>query len=304
MQNAPHISSQNELFASDFSQKRTGIYSFGFNSQEKDDEVYGSTGTSYTAQFWQYDSRLGRRWNLDPKPNPSISQYATFNLNPIMFSDILGDTVRYQKGFKGLNERFNVAIGKLFSKNFRKEFNILKESKNVYTYNNTKQTGEDGRATGGISLNKTNLDESGNIVNREFTINYTTKDKGQAAPIGKSPLHGLFEETFHSADYETGRSGMEIVNNALGWKDIGRRQYGEAIAWKFAADNAPFPLIAGFYYQNGVKVRTSQTLIGKIRSEDNIKNIAKLLFKPVIIKNQSLGFLIIESETTVRIYDE
>ncbi len=67
-------------------------YRFGFNGMEKDDEVFGSTGTSYTAQFWQYDSRLGRRWNLDPKPNPSISQYTTFNLNPIMFTDVLGDS--------------------------------------------------------------------------------------------------------------------------------------------------------------------------------------------------------------------
>jgi len=68
-------------------------YRFGFNGQEKDDEVHNVTGSSYTAEFWQYDSRLGRRWNLDPKPNPSVSQYATFNLNPIMFSDVLGDSV-------------------------------------------------------------------------------------------------------------------------------------------------------------------------------------------------------------------
>ena len=32
-------------------------YRYGFQGQEKDNEVYGSTGTSYTAEFWQYDSR-------------------------------------------------------------------------------------------------------------------------------------------------------------------------------------------------------------------------------------------------------
>jgi len=72
-------------------------FKLGFNGQEKDDEVFGSTGTSYTAEFWQYDSRTGRRWNLDPKPNPSISQYATFALNPIMYSDPLGDTLRVKQ---------------------------------------------------------------------------------------------------------------------------------------------------------------------------------------------------------------
>ena len=66
-------------------------YRYGFNGQEKDDEISGS-GNSYTAMFWQYDSRLGRRWNLDPKPNPSISQYATFANNPIFYTDPFGDT--------------------------------------------------------------------------------------------------------------------------------------------------------------------------------------------------------------------
>ncbi|HRN40917.1 MAG TPA: hypothetical protein PK649_02450 [Vicingus sp.] len=67
---------------------------YGFNGQEKDDEVNGVTGSSYTAEFWQYDSRLGRRWNLDPKPTPSISSYSAFAGNPILNSDPKGDTLR------------------------------------------------------------------------------------------------------------------------------------------------------------------------------------------------------------------
>jgi len=67
-------------------------YRFGFNGQEKDDEVSG-IGNMNTAEFWEYDTRLGRRWNLDPKPQISISDYACFNNNPIWHNDILGDTV-------------------------------------------------------------------------------------------------------------------------------------------------------------------------------------------------------------------
>jgi len=67
-------------------------YSFGFNGQERDDEVVGA-GNSYTAEFWQYDPRLGRRFNLDPKPVPSISGYACFGNNPIWYSDELGDSI-------------------------------------------------------------------------------------------------------------------------------------------------------------------------------------------------------------------
>ncbi|MFK7756905.1 MAG: hypothetical protein AB8B53_08255 [Flavobacteriales bacterium] len=46
-----------------------------------------------TAEFWQYDTRVARRWNQDPKPNPSISNYACFGGNPIIYSDLKGDTL-------------------------------------------------------------------------------------------------------------------------------------------------------------------------------------------------------------------
>tara|TARA_R110002050_G_scaffold252628_1_gene390841 strand:+ start:653 stop:1648 length:996 start_codon:yes stop_codon:yes gene_type:complete len=73
---------------------RVRAYRYGFNGQERDDEIAGA-GNSMTAMFWQYDTRLGRRWNLDPKPNPSISSYATFANNPIWFNDPFGDTTSY-----------------------------------------------------------------------------------------------------------------------------------------------------------------------------------------------------------------
>ena len=66
-------------------------YRFGFNGQEGDNEVYGD-GKSYTAEFWQYDSRLGRKWNVDPNPIDYLSNYSCFINNPIMFSDLYGDS--------------------------------------------------------------------------------------------------------------------------------------------------------------------------------------------------------------------
>ena len=71
----------------------TADYRYGFGGQEMDNEINNVTGSSYTAEYWQYDSRLGRRWNLDPKPNQSISPYATFANNPILFTDTKGDTI-------------------------------------------------------------------------------------------------------------------------------------------------------------------------------------------------------------------
>jgi RHS repeat-associated protein len=65
-------------------------YRYGFNGQEMDNEVNGSASSSYTAEYWQYDSRLGRRWNQDPVAKEHESPYATFANNPINFIDPLG----------------------------------------------------------------------------------------------------------------------------------------------------------------------------------------------------------------------
>jgi RHS repeat-associated protein len=68
-------------------------YKYGYNGQEMSNEVKGE-GNSYTAEFWEYDPRIGRRWNLDPRPMVGVSEYSAFNNNPILNSDPLGDTTK------------------------------------------------------------------------------------------------------------------------------------------------------------------------------------------------------------------
>lgn len=67
-------------------------YRYGFNGQEKDNEINENI---YTAQFWEYDSRIGRRWNVDPVYKESISNYSTFRNNPIIYVDPSGNTDYY-----------------------------------------------------------------------------------------------------------------------------------------------------------------------------------------------------------------
>jgi len=67
-----------------------GGYRFGFNGMEKDDEISGSAGSHYTAEYWEYDSRIGRRWNTDPLSYSWQSPYACFNNNPVYFADPSG----------------------------------------------------------------------------------------------------------------------------------------------------------------------------------------------------------------------
>jgi hypothetical protein len=67
-------------------------YRYGFNGQEKSDEI-DPTGNHNTAEFWEYDTRIGRRWNIDPKLKIGESPYSTFSGNPILLADPHGDTV-------------------------------------------------------------------------------------------------------------------------------------------------------------------------------------------------------------------
>jgi len=63
---------------------------FAFNGQEKTDEISG-VGNHNTALYWEYDTRLGRRWNVDPVVKSWVSGYAAFGNNPIRFVDTNGD---------------------------------------------------------------------------------------------------------------------------------------------------------------------------------------------------------------------
>ena len=113
------------------------VYRYGFNGQEKDDDVSGTGNTNY-AEYWEYDCRLGRRWNLDPKPNPSISNYACFGNNPIWFNDVDGDSAAIHQKQPGafnamksvLDDRFEGAV----------DFELAGSDNNklTYTFNDTK----------------------------------------------------------------------------------------------------------------------------------------------------------------------
>jgi RHS repeat-associated protein len=99
-------------FGSILSSVSKGEYRHGFNGQEKVDEISGS-GNHNTAEHWEYDTRLGRRWNLDPVIKSWQSGYACFSNNPIVMIDPNGDADFYnQRGRKvGTN---GVDDGKLY----------------------------------------------------------------------------------------------------------------------------------------------------------------------------------------------
>lgn len=62
-------------------------YRYSHNGQEKDNEIFIG---ALSAEYWEYDSRTGRRWERDPVVKPWESSYACFRNNPIFYSDPSG----------------------------------------------------------------------------------------------------------------------------------------------------------------------------------------------------------------------
>lgn len=92
-------------------------YKYGQNGQEQDRELNENI---YTAEYWQYDARLGRRWNVDPLTKYWQSGYACFNNNPIVFADPTGldgvpkqHTAEKKDTYSSLSKKYGVTVDDL-----------------------------------------------------------------------------------------------------------------------------------------------------------------------------------------------
>ncbi len=67
-------------------------YWFGFNGKEKDDEVFGATGTFQDYGFRMYDTRVARFISVDPLRNkfPYYTPYQFSGNSPVKFIDLDG----------------------------------------------------------------------------------------------------------------------------------------------------------------------------------------------------------------------
>ena len=122
-------------------------YRYGFNGMEKDDEVKGE-GNSYTTEFRQYDSRIGRWLSIDPMAGHgtqiSWSPYKAFYDNPIFFTDPAGDCEVCDKDEYGnyvdqgeadyIDKNVNAAVNSSEGVPDWDEFDRL-ERKNLFDYN-------------------------------------------------------------------------------------------------------------------------------------------------------------------------
>ncbi|MCC5918841.1 MAG: hypothetical protein JJU02_16090, partial [Cryomorphaceae bacterium] len=247
-----------------------GDYRYGFNTQEKVDEVKGS-GNHYTAEFWEYDPRAVQRWNMDPKAHPGFSPYDIMRGNPILFSDHAGDSVRgttpqaraemekygekyiEKKGKKKKNPNYEPAFGEIY--------NEWKENDNIIV-DFTTISGKDYGGT----IEYKGMNEDGYEV---YTIYW---DPSQTEQLGAS---GIFEETFHLMEAMEGKE-MEFVGPENGVKNLDI--YDEVRAKQWVANN--IKSMSPTFIINSQKER-GYTHYGYIRKLNNVEIIAEALLNGV-----------------------
>ena len=105
-----------------------GSYRLGFNTQEKSKEI-STNGDHTTALYWEYDSRLGRRWNLDPKPQIYLSDYSVNGLNPIRNFDWLGD--KYSKKNERKAKRIDKKISNKITSLEKEKSKLIEKDQNT-----------------------------------------------------------------------------------------------------------------------------------------------------------------------------
>lgn len=109
-------------------QAEAASYRYSINGQEKESELNENITT---ALYWEYDSRIGRRWNLDPVVKFWQSPYSTFNNNPIEFADPSGldgvprkHTAKKNDTYGKLAKKYNVSVSDLRAWNKYKDGSI------------------------------------------------------------------------------------------------------------------------------------------------------------------------------------
>jgi hypothetical protein len=192
-------------------------YRWGFNGQQREDEIAGE-GNHNTAKFWEYDSRLGRRWNLDPKPQIGNSDYGVNRNNPIISVDKNGDVVTFIGGF---------AVGFLGDIASQMMINAA-TGKNVFEIDwaDALVSGTMGALTSGASALKivaktsaklaTAAGISGNMVKTSFKIGMKVTEEGIKASMDvkiKTDVEGSLDVDFKSVfgSGETKKLGTDAL---------------------------------------------------------------------------------------------
>jgi RHS repeat-associated protein len=187
----------------------TITYLFSFNGQERDDEVAG-VGNIMTATFWEYDARLGRRWNLDPKPHIGLSDYSCLGNNPIVnidpngdyFFGLIGSTTEQRAAAKSFAKQNGGTIENYHSKNI-----CVKYSSVVGLYD-----AEVGKDVATVIANTAHFHIDGSVSKKEVKSSYSF-EFSLDVNLSVGPQIGIEAEAFgRTAGYEVNVASIDLLS--------------------------------------------------------------------------------------------
>lgn len=209
----------------------SGFYRYGFGGQEADNEIYGQ-GNAYTAEFWEYDPRLGRRWNVDPVMKASQSPYMCFNNNPIVFTDPSGldgvpkqHTVGKGDNLTKLAKKYNTSVKDLLKWNHNiKDKNKIYEGNVLNVSDPSKDllvgktgqvgTGEDAQSSVGQLPPGMKTDENANIPNGTLEKLHSSISTTATLPMRNDKDWVATEENIYNQFY-SGNGGINTKTNGI-----------------------------------------------------------------------------------------
>ncbi|MCX8142717.1 MAG: hypothetical protein N3F62_00520 [Bacteroidia bacterium] len=201
------------------------FYRFGFNTQEKTFEL---NRDHYTAKFWEYDARLGRRWNVDLIAKSNQSPYSVFASNPILFIDINGLDTSFadNNARKEFKEVYNLVSNKIES--LENKVNNLLQKWNEIGYSNEKSNKRMSKKIENINKELSRLHEAktafDQIIKSDIVFQYSSEDNpDNMKKSGGSTKYedgiikiSYFSGNYHSIVHET-RHAFGFIRGEWGW---------------------------------------------------------------------------------------
>jgi RHS repeat-associated protein len=150
-------------------------YRYGYQGSEKDAD-FGED--FYSTYYRGLDTRLGRWFSIDPKPNYSVGYYCSMEANPINLNDPLGDIVKIE-GTRREKRQFVRLLNKTTGNKYKiGKDGVLSNSGNSSNIQTTKKkSGELSMIVGQAMMSEETIDIK--LVSHSSKVGFDSFDSGE-----------------------------------------------------------------------------------------------------------------------------
>lgn len=248
------------------------LYCFGFNTQEKVREI---TPDHYTAKYWEYDAGIGRRWNVDPKPQIGVSDYACLGNNPVLLIDPNGNDTSFadnnaRQQFKNVYENIDNSI-----KSYDKKIEYMSAKWRERGYDNEKVNKRMTRQIGKLNEERNQLIEIkksfDEVINSNVMYYYIAKPNPDGKYLSGGGTNFNTEKNRVDIWFYSGNKGT-IVHET---------RHGAGYSWKEWGWNANTNTPTNYDYQDEYEAYRQESIYFKVfnvgigRTKLEIMNVIK-----------------------------